>query len=161
MGVRFACHHCGRKLHIKNELAGRRGVCPQCAGRFRIPDDDSPFSKELVDKSSKQHAAEVTSNDFESPESNSEDRRTQQGDGDSADSEVSESGTLAVLQRSSVLQRSAASTNELESSAVWYVRPADGGQYGPADGERLAQWIDEGRVATSSLVWRDGWPQWR
>ena len=25
----------------------------------------------------------------------------------------------------------------------------------------LTQWIDEGRVASSALLWRDGWPQWR
>jgi hypothetical protein len=25
----------------------------------------------------------------------------------------------------------------------------------------LKQWIDEGRVAATALLWRDGWPQWR
>ena len=40
-------------------------------------------------------------------------------------------------------------------------RPPSGGQYGPASGEMLREWIDEGRVSTTSLLWRDGWPQWR
>ncbi|MFP6667370.1 MAG: GYF domain-containing protein [Pirellulales bacterium] len=45
--------------------------------------------------------------------------------------------------------------------AVWYVRPASGGQFGPATGDIMQQWINEGRVAADSLVWREGWPDWR
>ena len=41
------------------------------------------------------------------------------------------------------------------------MRPPSGGQYGPATGEVLRQWISEGRVAATSLLWREGWPQWR
>lgn len=46
-------------------------------------------------------------------------------------------------------------------AAVWYVRPATGGQFGPASGEIMRAWISEGRVGASSLVWRAGWPEWR
>jgi len=45
--------------------------------------------------------------------------------------------------------------------AVWYVRPSLGGQYGPASGDMLRQWIEQGRVAADSLVWREGWPHWQ
>lgn len=37
MGIRFICHGCGRRLNIKGGLAGKRGVCPGCSLRFRIP----------------------------------------------------------------------------------------------------------------------------
>ena len=46
-------------------------------------------------------------------------------------------------------------------SAVWYVRPPSGGQYGPASGEIMRKWIDEGRVSADSLVWREGWADWK
>ena len=46
-------------------------------------------------------------------------------------------------------------------NAVWYVRPEAGGQYGPATAEVMRQWLDEGRVAADSLVWREGWSDWR
>ncbi len=43
----------------------------------------------------------------------------------------------------------------------WYVRPPSGGQFGPAGGELMAKWIDEGRVTGDSFVWREGWADWR
>lgn len=45
-------------------------------------------------------------------------------------------------------------------AATWYVRPAAGGQYGPAPTEIMWQWLVEGRVGVDALVWRDDWPEW-
>lgn len=45
--------------------------------------------------------------------------------------------------------------------AVWYVRPRSGGQFGPAPGDIFRQWIAQRRVTADSLVWRDGWADWR
>ena len=46
-------------------------------------------------------------------------------------------------------------------NAVWYVRPPAGGQYGPASSPTMRGWIDEGRVSADSLVWREGWRDWK
>ncbi len=46
-------------------------------------------------------------------------------------------------------------------TAIWYVRPPSGGQFGPADGQRMKRWIDEGRISGDSLVWREGWEDWQ
>ena len=46
-------------------------------------------------------------------------------------------------------------------SAIWYVRTNTGGQFGPARGDVMRQWIDERRVGPDYLVWREGWPEWR
>jgi hypothetical protein len=46
-------------------------------------------------------------------------------------------------------------------NAVWYVRPPSGGQYGPASGEIMRKWLGEGRVSADSLIWREGWPDWK
>lgn len=48
-----------------------------------------------------------------------------------------------------------------DPDAVWYVCPASGGQYGPAEGDVMRRWLDEGRVAANSLVWREGWADWQ
>jgi len=45
--------------------------------------------------------------------------------------------------------------------AVWYVRPPSGGQFGPARGDVMRAWLAEYRVSPDSLVWREGWPDWR
>lgn len=45
--------------------------------------------------------------------------------------------------------------------AVWYVRPPSGGQYGPAKGDVMRRWAAEGRVSADSLVWREGWADWK
>jgi hypothetical protein len=41
------------------------------------------------------------------------------------------------------------------------VRPAAGGQFGPATTEAFQQWIEDGRVAVDSWVWRTGWADWK
>jgi GYF domain 2 len=46
-------------------------------------------------------------------------------------------------------------------SAVWYVRTNTGGQFGPARGDMIRQWLDERRIGPDYLVWREGWPEWR
>jgi hypothetical protein len=45
--------------------------------------------------------------------------------------------------------------------AAWYIRPASGGQFGPADDDLIQQWAIEGRVGADSYVWRTGWTDWR
>ncbi len=72
---------------------------------------------------------------------------------DAADLPVSSAGSPAPL-------TSASDPITAAPDAVWYVRPQAGGQYGPAAGDLMRQWLEEGRVAADSLVWRDGWPDW-
>lgn len=36
MGIRFACPN-GHKLNVKEHLAGKRGICPDCGVKFIIP----------------------------------------------------------------------------------------------------------------------------
>jgi len=47
-----------------------------------------------------------------------------------------------------------------DPDAVWYVRPPSGGQFGPAIGDIMRTWLDDGRVSPDSLVWREGWRDW-
>jgi hypothetical protein len=39
MGIRFSCPN-GHRLNVKEFLAGKRGICPQCGARFVIPLND-------------------------------------------------------------------------------------------------------------------------
>lgn len=118
MGIRFACHVCTHQLNIKSELAGRRGVCPSCSSRFRIPLENAEKSTPIDEQTN------------------------------------SDPVTVAATDPPATIL-------DDDDESNWYVRPPSGGQYGPATTELLKQWIEEGRVAATALLWRDGWPQWR
>ena len=81
---------------------------------------------------------------------------------DEADEESDSSVTVAALDTGAAVDASTDGDAIDESpAAVWYVRPATGGQFGPASSDIMRAWIKEGRVGASSLVWRAGWPEWR
>lgn len=130
MGVRFQCPN-GHRLHVKADLAGQRGICPDCGARFIVPS----FSGERV--------AEVASvGPGVAP-------------GAVHDSPFSLGSSIRL---ESVSEVAPAATNE---AIAWYVRPAAGGQYGPATADMFQQWVREGRVAADSWVWRTGWERWK
>jgi uncharacterized protein YlaI len=43
----------------------------------------------------------------------------------------------------------------------WYIRPADGDEYGPADNDLLRTWVNENRIGADTELRRDDWLQWK
>jgi len=43
----------------------------------------------------------------------------------------------------------------------WYVRPADGGEFGPASGEMIQVWANEKRIDHRTNLRRDDWLNWQ
>ena len=166
MGIRFACHVCQRRLNIKRELAGRRGICPVCAARIRIPLDDCETSTPADERSP---AAESPASRVGSSGDPLGDHPAEMRSDDLPPATDHVSPTVdsapAVSPRPadppSQADREALDVLTEQPEATWYVRPPSGGQYGPATTELLRQWISEGRVAATALLWREGWPQWR
>jgi hypothetical protein len=37
VAITVDCPHCGEKLHVKEEFAGRKGKCPKCRESFQVP----------------------------------------------------------------------------------------------------------------------------
>jgi len=140
MGIRFACHECDKRLNVKRDLAGKRGICPSCSTRFRIPLVDAERSTPVED--SGVHAVNHHTD------------------------HLSHSGRVAAApapETNASRSRSDVVIAPMldEATATWFVRPPSGGQYGPASSAVLRSWIDQNRVAATSWLWRDGWPQWR
>ena len=204
MGIRFACHHCGKPLNIKHELAGKRGVCPTCSGKFRIPLADAESSLPVEVKpepgSTEHGSTEHGSTEHGSTEHGSTETTASVNRAESSSAEPSstksvnpsehigattvgtdpsnsekipsgiETAQVPVEKSATVVgnqvlapapKKVAEVLGAFDSTASWYVRPPSGGQYGPANTVIFGQWIEEGRVASNSLVWRDGWQQWR
>jgi len=140
MGIRFYCTECGRRLNIKAFLAGKRGICPHCDARVQIP-----------------HASQI-------PDDAPKYRPT--SDGNASVAQVAAS-VLMTEGSSDDVQQDFATGNHIADpigeapDAVWYVRPPSGGQYGPARGDVMRRWIEEGRVSSDSMVWREGWTDWQ
>lgn len=142
MGIKFRCRTCDKKLHVKSFLAGKRGVCPHCGAKIRIPTESQSRSPERAGP------ADPTA----SPAKRA------------GRSTSRPSSTLATGGAASVAQGATPRSDDpIDESphAVWYVRPPAGGQFGPADGPIMRRWLDEGRVSGDALVWREGWPDWR
>lgn len=161
MGIRFACHVCDKRLNIKQELAGKRGVCPACSARIRIPLADTEKSTPVEVKQPAPVAVE--SSRAETSHAQVSDLAGDLlGDAAATGAAVMDVGDNVPAQPSLLADESPADDlPDHDPDATWYVRPPSGGQYGPATTDVLRQWIGEGRVATNALLWRDGWPQWR
>jgi len=145
MGIRFYCTDCGRRLNIKAFLAGKRGICPHCDARVHIPFEsqipaDAPkYRPASAGKATvAQLAVPATGDNIEQDDIEQDD----------------------VEQDIGLPQVSADPIAEAPD-AVWYVRPPSGGQYGPARGDVMRRWVEEGRVSSDSMVWREGWADWQ
>jgi len=165
MGVRFQCPN-GHKLHVKADLAGKRGICPDCGVKFivprfsggRVPEDQGnnppPLEGGLPRAQPSGARGGIT-------------RPTQQEPGDATTALAAFPSTAAdpadsvVIPNETPRPQPAAPPNSHPEPAAWYVRPPSGGQFGPASSEVFQQWIDEGRVAPDCWVWRTGWPDWK
>lgn len=169
MGIRCYCPN-GHKLNIKAFQAGLRGVCPRCGESFVIPrhstrrstkgrSGEASGSSELAEGGD--HQAGSTGSAIAAPEQEMEIsiHTVEGGENPSAlrytpppqPPKPPEPPRPAVELVDPI---------EEDPVAIWYVRPPTGGQFGPADGEVMRQWIAEGRISVNSLVWREGWEQW-
>ncbi len=147
MGIKFHCPN-GHKLNVKSFLAGKKGVCPKCGAKMRIPTASEPAlgHSEFVDSELDEEEGDASQHPAKS-----------NGSGAVAAPAISaattaEHGAGAAAADDPIAEAPA---------AIWYVRPPSGGQYGPARGEIMRRWITEGRVSSDSLVWREGWTDWQ
>jgi hypothetical protein len=151
MGIRFECVHCGHTLHVKDFLAGKRGICPHCQGRIDIPATPGNAAQ----------SADAGGIAVEVPFDEQATREMAEADRASL--------PAAAIAQSPQLERevpiASPGTDDPIAEAPhlhWYVLPPGSmTKFGPAPGDMMRSWIGEGRVAADSLVWREGWPQWR
>jgi len=142
MGIKFHCPK-GHKLNVKAFLAGKKGVCPKCGTKVRIP---------------LQSEAGLVDSDLEETDAS---HAPAKSNGSGA---VTAPAALAAVAPATNRSPSGSDGNDPIAeapAAIWYVRPPTGGQYGPAKGDIMRKWISEGRVSSDSLVWREGWTDWQ
>ena len=184
MGIKFNCQTCGKKLNVKGFLAGKRGICPHCGSKISIPGEGGAAASQLPEAGSALAAVAspvlgggsaisgggvatavamraVPTGPAPAP---SYTRPSVPISGGGNPGRPVAPAVVSVAPGAAPAGAPFAGAGDPISEApqaVWYVRPASGGQFGPAAGEIMRRWISEGRVASDSLVWREGWPDWK
>ncbi|MEZ6078750.1 MAG: GYF domain-containing protein [Pirellulaceae bacterium] len=161
MGIRFRCHHCETELHVKDFQAGKRGRCPECQGKFRIPPADAPHSLDpgaSLDSAAKTPDVASGETTQAAPVADAEPNRSR----DQVERSAAPQAAESVADQSPSPPTQLALPQALQSAveSKWYVRPPSGGQFGPAPSEVMWQWLGENRVGRDALVWCEGWPEW-
>ncbi len=161
MGIKFLCPN-GHKLNVKSFLAGKRAICPRCGAsgrargeharsRRRDVDEHVGWRRNVIDR---RIARRGRSRRVSTPRPPTRPPTLH----------PARPRSVRPCSRLSVAApRPAPVVDPIAEAptAVWYVRPASGGQYGPASGDIMRAWLKDGRVGASSLVWRSDWPEWR
>lgn len=161
MGIRFRCHHCEHELHVKDFQGGKRGRCPACQGKFRIPLRDAEHSLE-PDASGEDERPQPGATTLPSPQRSSVFETDVASKATDRHSTPLPTTTVAVASAPPLAAAVAEQPKALIEApqATWFVRPPSGGQYGPAPSDAMWQWLQENRISRDSLVWCEGWPEW-
>jgi uncharacterized protein YlaI len=160
MGIRFNCEECNKRLNVKSFLAGKRGFCPNCGSRVQIPLEDQKETQGSVANSQQANLGNASQSGSATPFPATQVPSPTAGEA----ARLSEAEAAAEAEYGnspSVAPPSVADPIAEMPEAIWYVRPPSGGQYGPAKGDIMRRWIDEGRVSGDSYVWREGWENWQ
>ena len=182
MGIRFHCPN-GHKLNVKSFLAGKKGVCPDCGVKLRIPerseagldsgiDEEQPAATKTPENVPTSVAAPKPASNLQ-PAVQAVVRAVQPAySPQPVYQQVAPVGYSPPGPGPAPMQPQynmpvpppppGAIADPIAENplATWFVRPPSGGQFGPARGEVMRKWLTEGRVTSDSLVWREGWVDW-
>ncbi|HCK40664.1 MAG TPA: hypothetical protein DHW22_03425 [Planctomycetaceae bacterium] len=156
MGIRFTCPK-GHPLHVKEFLAGKRGICPECDTRFVIPAIDGRATSSQGEGT---HGVHEAPKDVNEVSKNEVDLIHEAGSVRTATPPPQQPLASSPLPPA-IPPETAGPTTPPPVQEVWYVRTVSGEQYGPATTELMHTWVQEGRVLVDSQVWRTGWPEWK
>lgn len=152
MGIVAFCPQ-GHRVKVKDHLAGRKGVCPTCGARFRIPlaSVSEPVVTLPLAAVLTLDAAVIATLPRVLP------AEAQPGRPDSADQEVDQEGTgglppIEVPHHALLDER---------PDLVWSRAVPGGAASAPMSAADLRAWLDSGTAAGTELVWRADWDGWR
>jgi len=134
MGIVAHCPN-GHRLKVKDHLAGKKGICPSCGARFRIPLAAAPAAP-AAPRASGQPVATVVSLD---------------------------AARAATLPPALVLSETTPPPAAIaEAPAAAWCIAVPGGQPSEAmSGEELLRRLTAGSMTGAELVWRSDWSDWR
>lgn len=173
MGIVSFCPQ-GHRVKVKDHLAGRKGICPTCGARFRIPlaSVDPPPAAGASVASAALRVAEIVSLDAavaeRLPRALPLARAFEPAVAPLA-APVADSGRAVTAPAARVAEEHdavepAARLHPLIAARVdlaWcHARPG-GAASDPLQAAAMQAWLDSGAAAADALVWRADWGEWR
>lgn len=138
MGIVAYCPR-GHRVKVKDALAGKKGICPECGERFRIP----------------QLAATGTP----TQSATTADGRLPQATVASLDPAVA-AGLPRVVPLDRPPERKLDPVLAARPELTWHHAVPGGAASPPLTAEAMQQWLESGAVSGAELVWRSDWPDW-
>lgn len=176
MGIVAHCPN-GHRIKVKDELAGRKGICPTCNARFRIPLAVAPAtSSPRPGDATVLPAARVVSLDplfaASLPEAHAVDEAAavaaapvQEPAEDQLDfvlvtDEQADAPAAADASEASSPSPRHAALDERPDLA-WCIAIRGGTPSAPLAASAMRAWLDSGAATADHVVWRADWPEWR
>ncbi|MFM7108464.1 MAG: hypothetical protein ACKOZU_07690 [Planctomycetaceae bacterium] len=190
MGIIAFCPN-GHRIKVKDELAGRKGICPTCAARFRIPlktagaegaavvaGGDAPVGPQTARVVSLDPLfagslpAAVALDEAEAVFATEAAARA----ADAAPDFVRVDDEAVAEDRDAFVPAAEPSTHDLPAAdepatshallderpdLSWCVAARGGAPSAPLDAPAMRAWLDSGAAAVDHVVWRQDWPDWR
>ena len=161
MGIRFYCPN-GHKLNVKERLAGKRGICPQCGVKLLIPRKSTRLSSREEREQQAGMAANSggNPNDFEVFPDDPSVSIAPLDHFTNTNLPPDTGQPSAQTEANPVVAAKALATAFDDPNVIWYVQLPDGQRYGPATLPIIQSWVRERRISPTMLVWREGWVDW-
>lgn len=171
MGIVAFCPN-GHRIKVKDEFAGRKGICPTCAAKFRIPRKDAqPSTAAAGDAAAEPPTARVVSLDplfaASLPAAGALDEAETVAAGAVPDLPHGPPEFVLFEDDSAsdgpVTGDPAAAHAALDErpELAWCVAVRGGAPSAPLDAAAMRTWLDSGAATADHVVWRQDWPEWR
>jgi hypothetical protein len=140
----------GHRVKVKDQLAGRKGVCPTCGARFRIPLESvaEPAAPLPLARVVPLEAAEIATLPRVLIDEPQPVRR-----GPAKPGETVGTPPPPSVARHSLLDE--------RPELAWSRAVPGGAASAPMSAAELRAWLDSGAAVGNELVWRSDWEDWR
>jgi hypothetical protein len=151
MGIVAFCPH-GHRINVKASLAGKKGLCPTCGAKFRIPaaagGEPPSAARGLPTARLLEMASDIVATlprvlSFDAVQPAAE--------------PVFQPPPQPLAPPPPALHPVLAERPDLE----WCIAIPGGEPTEPLSADSMQAWLESGQVAGNEVVWRSDWPEWR
>ena len=162
MGIVAFCPN-GHRIKVKDKFAGKKGICPTCKAKFRIPDTaPQPAPERSAANPAGLPTARVVSLDPTVASSLPAAYALERAEAVGAAAQTSEPADagpdFTEVARPATVAHAAL---DERPDLAWCVAVRGGAPSAPLDAAAMRAWLASGEATTETVVWRSDWADWR